>query len=228
MAILLPIVGFPLNESFASPVVSSGLIKELDKRNDLHDIQSEGKSSKTIRLVVWQPPLPYWVKVNTDGASKGNPGLSACEGVFIASACEFLGAFAVPLGTQCAYYTELMGVFMAVHIAHANNWRRLWIGSDSSIVVQAIQRTKLDPPEALEPVWKNIQRKMDSMNIRCSHIYREGNRMADKLANLGLKYPSLHMWGIPPEEIQELLKHDACGLPNYRICKSRERHFHCG
>ncbi|PNX68777.1 ribonuclease H, partial [Trifolium pratense] len=35
-----------------------------------------------IKEIVWHPPLLNWTKCNIDGASKGNPGLSACGGVF--------------------------------------------------------------------------------------------------------------------------------------------------
>lgn len=80
-------------------------------------------------------------------------------------------------------------------------------------------KLKLDPPDALQPVWKNIQRKMDLMNVHFTHIYREGNRVTDELANLGLKYTRLQIWDNPPEEIQELLMHDARDIPNYRICR---------
>ncbi|KAJ0087757.1 hypothetical protein Patl1_33010 [Pistacia atlantica] len=176
-----------------------------------------GKSPKT-RLVVWHPPFPSWIKVNTDGLSKGNPGLSACGGVFRSDSCDFLGGFAVSLGAHSAYYAELMAVFLAIHIAHSNGWRKLWLESDCLIVVRAIQSRKLDPPTQLRKLWNDCLRKIDSMNIYCSHIYREGNRVADELANLGLKYHRLQWWENPPMEIQELLLHDFWGLPNYRFC----------
>ncbi|MCI08013.1 glycerol-3-phosphate dehydrogenase, partial [Trifolium medium] len=35
-----------------------------------------------IKEIIWNPPLINWIKCNIDGASKGNPGISSCAGVF--------------------------------------------------------------------------------------------------------------------------------------------------
>lgn len=35
-----------------------------------------------IKEVLWNPPQVNWLKCNIDGASSGNPGISACRGIF--------------------------------------------------------------------------------------------------------------------------------------------------
>jgi len=34
-------------------------------------------------LVRWEFPSPGWVKINTDGAARGYPGLTTCGGIFV-------------------------------------------------------------------------------------------------------------------------------------------------
>jgi len=35
-----------------------------------------------IKEVVWHPPPAKWINCNIDAASKGNPDISACGGIF--------------------------------------------------------------------------------------------------------------------------------------------------
>ena len=43
----------------------------------LHRFGLQGRPSKApvIKSVVWSPPPPGWIKVNTDGAAMGSPGV---------------------------------------------------------------------------------------------------------------------------------------------------------
>lgn len=40
------------------------------------------KKSPSITPVRWYPPSPSWVKLNTDGLAKGNPGPAVAAGIF--------------------------------------------------------------------------------------------------------------------------------------------------
>ncbi|KAK3198463.1 hypothetical protein Dsin_021878 [Dipteronia sinensis] len=43
-----------------------------------------GRPSKApvIKSVVWSPPASGWIKVNTDSAAMGSPGVGGCGGIF--------------------------------------------------------------------------------------------------------------------------------------------------
>jgi hypothetical protein len=56
-----------------------------------------------------------------------------------------------------------------------------------------------------------------SYEFRVSHIYREGNHIADALANQGLSKNSLEVWNAIPSDIRSLFVKDRLGLPNYRF-----------
>ncbi|MCI14308.1 ribonuclease H protein [Trifolium medium] len=70
---------------------------------------------------MWQPPLNTWIKCNIDGASKGNPGIAGCGGIFRNHAADMLYCFAEPLGFASAYQAELSAAMAAIEIAFKKN-----------------------------------------------------------------------------------------------------------
>jgi len=89
----------------------------------------------TTTEVLWQPPPLHWLKCNTNGTSFGNPGTSACGGIFRDFEGNCKGCFAEFLGLSTSYQAELLRVIRAIEITYDNNWTNLWIESDSSLVV---------------------------------------------------------------------------------------------
>ncbi|XP_050113925.1 uncharacterized protein LOC126592246 [Malus sylvestris] len=100
--------------------------------------------------VLWHPPLFSWVKVNTDGLAKGNPGPAACGGVFRDSAGYFLGGFSLSLGHRTSFYAELHAVILAVELAHVRGWKNLWLESDSSSVISCFASGSFSPLWSLQ------------------------------------------------------------------------------
>ncbi|MCI55403.1 ribonuclease H protein, partial [Trifolium medium] len=54
------------------------------------------------------------IKCNTDGNSKGNPGIAACSGIFRNYKGEVIGCFVQYLGIANALFAEVMGVILAI------------------------------------------------------------------------------------------------------------------
>jgi ribonuclease HI len=71
---------------------------------------------------------------------------------------------------------------MAMEIASQHGWNYLWIESDSGMVINAFTNISVVP-------WNLRNRSHNclslGLNIIRSHIYREGNKCADRLANHG-------------------------------------------
>ena len=143
-----------------------------------------GKAPK-IQHVLWHSPIFPWIKVNTDGLAKGNPGPAACGGVFRDASGCFLGGFCQPLGLNSSFYAEFYAVILAIEIAFTRGWFYLWLESDSASVVACFSSLSFSPPWNLRVRWSNCHAKIRQMSFRCSHIFREGNVVADKMANLG-------------------------------------------
>ena len=71
----------------------------------------------------WEFPLLGWVKINTDGAARGYPGLATCGGIFCGSIGKFIGVFFAFLEVQTTMITEFYGVIHAME--EAQRWRIL-------------------------------------------------------------------------------------------------------
>lgn len=50
-----------------------------------------------------------------------------------------------------------------------------------------------------------------------SHIYREGNEIADTLANISLSFFDFTWWDSPLSEIKKSLLDDTWGIPKHRF-----------
>jgi ribonuclease HI len=170
-----------------------------------------------IKEVIWHPPIHSWLKCNIDGASKGNPGVSGCGGIFRNEEAEAVICFAEPLGLRTSYHAELCGLMRAVEIAKDMNWSNIWFESDSTLVVLATKKPDKVPWE-IRNRWNNAMTMIRSMNYIVTHIYREGNHVADSLANQALSLNSFTVWHDAPLFIGEHYAKNKLGWPSYRFC----------
>lgn len=83
-----------------------------------------------IQTVIWYPPMRPWIKVYTDGLSKGKPNLAASGGVFRNHVGEFIGYFTIPLGHQTSFYSEIYAIILVIEIAYSKGCKFLWPESD--------------------------------------------------------------------------------------------------
>jgi len=135
---------------------------------------------KEIIAVTWKAPTIGWVKANTDGFVKYN--LASCGGIFLDDRGTFLGAFASNLGDVSTSEAELIGILIAMVYAASHSWYSLWIECDFTSAVQAFMNADIIPFR-LRNRWHNCFQR--GTRTLCSHLYRERNCCADKLADFG-------------------------------------------
>ena len=164
--------------------------------------------------VIWSPPLAGWIKCNTDGSS--NTIASSCGGIFRDSNANFISCFAENIGGGSAFHAELPAIMRAVEIANQRRWTNLWIESDSSLAVMAFNNSSMIPC-CLRNRWINCRNMLYHMNFLITHIYREENRCADKLASKGLEIQGVTIWLQMLEFLNCLFVHDSLGLPSFRV-----------
>jgi ribonuclease HI len=186
----------------------------------LFGISIHNPRAMVLKEIIWQPPVVSWIKCNIDGASSGNPGIASCGGIFRDSDAEFLFAFAEPLGMASSYFAELSGALRAIEIAFANNWTNLWLESDSSLVVNAFKNPNKMVAWLLRNRWVNMLDMLSQMTCIVTHVYREGNVVADLLAKFGLNAPSYTSWHSAPDFLTAALVGNKLGLPSFRICNA--------
>ena len=89
----------------------------------------------TIKGVRWEKPQEGWVKLNTDEASKGNPGLAGCGGVVRNEDGRWIMGFARRIGVTTSFVAELWGLREGLFLCSNLNVQFLVIELDAKAVV---------------------------------------------------------------------------------------------
>jgi ribonuclease HI len=124
------------------------------------------------------------------------------------------------LDITTSYVAKLSGAMRAVEIAFQNNWKQLWIELDSALVVSAFNNLTRPVAWQLRNRWKNVLFLIRQMNCVITHIYREGNQVADMLTNHGLNLTSIVFWNEPPLFIRDNVNRNKLRIPNFRFCST--------
>ena len=84
-------------------------------------------------------------------------------------------------------------------------------------MVQAFSNPNFLVTWSLRNRWNNALFLLRHMNFVVSHIFREGNHVADGLANYGLNLSSIMYWHSIPLFIKDSFDKNKLGFANYRI-----------
>lgn len=161
-------------------------------------------------------PRIGWFKVNIDGAALGSPGTAAGGGIFRNHLGDFIGGFVVSLGITFAFRAELLATMYAIELSYRYGWRSLWLESDSEMVVKAFANHSIVPWD-LRNRWLNCISILSSMRFYVTHIFREGNICADRLAKHGLSQDGLIWLSSLPDFLFPLVQKNKAGMPAYRF-----------
>ncbi|KAK2655634.1 hypothetical protein Ddye_008686 [Dipteronia dyeriana] len=157
----------------------------VDELQILQRLHVSGRPSKAPRIleVNCRPPPSGCLKVNTDGAAFGNPSLAGCAGVFRTCRSFIKGCFAIPLGVCFAFEAEFAAAVYAIDYAWTFGCRRLWLESDSTFVMDILRSKSRKVPWRWRTAWDRCLGLISQMDFAVTHIYREGNQVADSLAS---------------------------------------------
>ncbi|XP_057795996.1 uncharacterized protein LOC131012095 [Salvia miltiorrhiza] len=155
--------------------------------------------------VHWWPPVPPWIKVNTDGSAMGAPSNIAAGGVFRDNFNWVRGCFHYKGGVGFAFEAELLAVIKAILIAHDRGWLHLWVESDSTYIVHLLHECSTAVPWRFIALWNKVLRLLPDFTLQISHIYREGNKVADIMANYSRDEG---WWPYAIEEIKDAVQLD--------------------
>ena len=128
---------------------------------------------------------PPAVLIYTDGASRGNPGLSSIGIVVYDEQGKALYEEATLLGVQTNNYAEYSAVLKALKLSCKNKVQSLVLKSDSQLLVNQLSgKYKVRSPNirSLHQVCRKYSEQI--LSVQFQHIPREQNTKADALANL--------------------------------------------
>ncbi|KAK9112949.1 hypothetical protein Scep_020468 [Stephania cephalantha] len=166
------------------------------------------------RWVRWDFPNTGWVKLNVDGASKGNPGPASFGGVMRDEHGCWLFGYMGHIGTASSTVAELWAIREGLKLAWQRGFHKILLESDSQPAVQYLM-SEIGDSHPLAPL---INECLDLLEldwwVRPQHVLREGNRAADHLANMGaaLDNQDILVLDVPPPSLESILTADVSGV----------------
>ena len=167
--------------------------------------------------VRWSKPILGWFKLNTDGASLGNPGKAGSGGLIRDSEGRWVKGFSRSVGHATSVIAELWDLRDGLKLAAQLGIGCLEVELDAKIIVEMLNNAESS---------NNTNLKFSSLlygcrflianatQVRVTHIYKEMNQCADFLARKGccLREDFVIFESSPSEELDKLLVADVNGL----------------
>lgn len=163
--------------------------------------------------VSWEKPGIGWTKLNFDGSCKGRAGKGSIGGIFRNHKAEFLLGYAESIGRTTSTIAELTALRRGLELVLENGWKDVWLEGDAKTLVDIIvERRQVRCAEVQRHVSDILSIIPEFDNCNVTHIYREGNRVADKLAQLGHQSKKPQIWRhISPRQVVQIMHEDAEG-----------------
>ena len=128
--------------------------------------------------------------IYTDGASRGNPGLSSFGFVVQNLSGKLLyqhGAYIGETTNNVAEYTAVISALKYVSQNYKAVEIEIELRADSNLVIQQLSgRFKVNKPHIFELVQRVKEIEVLFRKVTYKHIARELNKMADRVANMAL------------------------------------------
>nr|XP_016467082.1 PREDICTED: uncharacterized protein LOC107789726 [Nicotiana tabacum] len=151
--------------------------------------------------VNWDFPEQGWVKVNTDGASRGNPGRSSIGFVLRNEEGDVLYACGKEIQEGTNSIAEAKAISEALKFCVQHDYVLIDLHTDS-MVLQKVITGEWKPPWVLGSLVEEIMDLMKRANVKISHTLREGNKLADHIANYALDNGLLECYGFEDLDVQ--------------------------
>jgi len=125
--------------------------------------------------------------LNFDGCCKGNPGPSGIGVVIYNNGTEIFSKSKY-IGDQTNNQSEYNALILGLQCALKLNITDISVFGDSLLVIQQTNGVFRVKNEKLIPLYETINDLKTKFNsITFKHVYRDQNKRADKLANIGLE-----------------------------------------
>lgn len=164
--------------------------------------------------VRWKFPHDVPYVLNCDGAAKGSPGPAGGGAIIRNQQGTHVSSLAANFGHCTAFKAELFALLNGLKLAGNLKIKALEVQLDSQACVQVMQDTSPAMGECAHVI--NDCRSMlnnPEWRVTVVHIYREGNRAADWLANFGVaQNVRFHMFQSVPLELSRILDEDIRGV----------------
>ncbi|KAH0730567.1 hypothetical protein KY290_001567 [Solanum tuberosum] len=173
------------------------------------------------KWVRWFPPPCGWWKCNTDGASRGNPGPSSAAFCVRNHHGDIISAQGNMLPDSTNLVAEMIAIRSGLQFCLENHIPKLIVESDSLAAVNIINGIWKIPWNVTLEV-NSIRKMMESITTRVQHSLREGNTLADYLANMVFHFAGnfeFKTFQEMPSTAKKIINLDKQNTPQLRIRK---------
>jgi ribonuclease HI len=168
--------------------------------------------------IAWLLPSTGWIALNTDGAAKAMEKKAGCGGVLRDDKGSWIDGFAKALGDTTAYMAELWGIHEGLALAYRRRVMKLELRTDSQVLAQSLKERKNGSVPGCALMKKIIELLDGPWEVQITHVYREANRCADMLANMGSEGSSgINYFENPPTRVLQIVEDDARGVSFPRL-----------
>jgi ribonuclease HI len=127
------------------------------------------------------------LQIFCDGGARGNPGPAAVGVVIKNEKGDVLFSAGKYIGETTNNQAEYQAVIFALEKAKELGGRELEFSLDSELVVRQLNgEYKVKNPELAQQYLKIWNRRQKFRRVEFRHVYREENKMADRLVNEAL------------------------------------------
>ncbi|CAN0912824.1 Putative ribonuclease H protein At1g65750 [Linum grandiflorum] len=143
----------------------------------------ETRSSRTEVLVGCEAAPGVCITINTDGSVIQPSGVAAAGGLIRDSQGHCLVAFAANLGICSITRAERRGATFGLKLAWDLGFRNVQLQTDSLCALQLLHTLESMDHQHAAILLQFNELSLRDWEIKLSHVFREGNVMADSLAN---------------------------------------------
>jgi ribonuclease HI len=139
-----------------------------------------------LELMQMAEAVDEWLLM-VDGAARGNPGEAGCGAAVFAADGSLVKELSRYLGRATNNIAEYEGLLMGLEALLQMGAKKIRVQSDSQLLVRQLNgeyRVKDEKLRVLFTKAMKLLRQFDS--YRVVHVYREANKVADRLANRGI------------------------------------------
>ncbi|CAN1182674.1 Putative ribonuclease H protein At1g65750, partial [Linum perenne] len=167
--------------------------------------------------ISWDPGPREWMTVNTDGAVNQSTGRTTAGGLIRDEVGHCVAAFTMNIGYCSITRAELRGAVTGLRTAWDHGYRKVELQVDSMTVVELVKNDEISTHQHTLDVLdlQELLRRDWEVNIR--HVFKEGNRAADFLADTGFRFPlGVHSFPISDVNLGFHLRYDCTWITESR------------
>lgn len=204
-----------------SILISRAGCKELVTLKALGPSNVQVSTTVTNLMITWCKPSDGRVKLNSDGASKGNQRSSGGGSILQDNGGKLIWAQTDGYGIQSNMVAETRALLQGVKRCLAEGNTHVDLEMDSFILMQIVKK-EVDIPWLVIYEIRELWSCLSSMDVKIMHAYREINQAADALANIGCKaqrYVDFCYFREFPQRVKGIVNLNRMGVANLRLRK---------